>query len=211
MNIRWLGHSAFLITTGAGVSVLTDPYDPYVGCRMPSAAPDIVTVSHDHEDHNCLEAVSGSPCVLRGGDVYDKGGLSVSSVHTFHDSEKGRLRGDNFAFVFKADGLTLCHMGDVGEFVPELFRPIDIDVLMLPVGGKYTVDGNTAYRYVEQLKPSLVLPMHFKTPYCNFAIDGADVFLARFNKENVFYADILQPELYLKKGCTRVAVMNFKA
>ena len=98
-----------------------------------------------------------------------------------------------------------------GEFVPELFRPIDIDVLMLPVGGKYTVDGNTAYRYVEQLKPSLVLPMHFKTPYCNFAIDGADVFLARFNKENVFYADILQPELYLKKGCTRVAVMNFKA
>lgn len=189
MKIKWLGHSAFLLTESTGITVLTDPFDPsMVGYGFTAPAVDIVTVSHGHADHNYLEGVDAYKQVydLPGKFEYE-GRVHVTGIQSFHDDEEGARRGKNIIYKFGMDGVNVCHMGDIGEpCSPELVeRLLPVDVLMIPVGGNYTVDAELAKEYVDRLMPQIVIPMHYKIKHCELDIDKVDPFVSMFENEYV--------------------------
>ncbi len=178
MKITWLGHAAFLLETG-GINIVTDPYNDSVGYGPISMLVDIATVSHEHGDHNCVETLKGNPEVVRGSGSFDVRGISIRGIATYHDDEKGSARGENTIFVIEAEGLSVCHAGDLGhtlskEQVKEIGK---VDILLLPVGGTYTIDAAQAAEVMEALDPRLVIPMHFKTTSLDFPIDGVQKFI----------------------------------
>ena len=179
MKIKWLGHASFMITSDTGTKIITDPYvtggDLSYGEIKESA--DIVTVSHDHSDHNNVAAVRGSPGVVRGTAKIK--GIEFKGIPTYHDDAKGKLRGNNTILCFEVDGIRVCHLGDLGHQlsdtqVADLGR---IDILLIPVGGYYTIDAKVAGQVCDRLKPKVVIPMHFKTDKCGYPITGVDEFL----------------------------------
>lgn len=166
VQITWLGHACFRLVPSTGPVVVTDPFPPDVGSypqRKPKA--DVVTVSHEHFDHNATSQVKGPFTVVRGAVTREVKGVAFRGVATYHDTSRGSQRGPNTVFVFKLNGITFCHLGDLGHVLTaqqvEAIGPVD--VLMIPVGGYYTIDAKTATRVVEQLSPKVVLPMHYKT------------------------------------------------
>ncbi|HBP52557.1 MAG TPA: MBL fold metallo-hydrolase [Clostridiales bacterium] len=191
MKITWLGHSSFLLEESTGTKIVTDPYNSYVGYEMPDVEADIVTVSHAHSDHCCVSKVSGDPTVLNRAGAYEIGGVHILASRSYHDDKKGNLRGDNLIFKYRMDGVDVCHMGDIGEecnaILVESIMPVNI--LMIPVGGNYTIDAKEAKEYVDRIMPDIVIPMHYKTKDCEFDIDKVNEFLSLFDDENIVYAD----------------------
>lgn len=184
MQIKWYGHSCFLLS-GSGVRVLTDPCAPTTGYRLSDIGADVVTSSHAHYDHNYFVAVRGFPAIVNtaGGHAFGEEGagrVRITGIPTWHDASHGSERGENLVFVIEMDGLRIVHLGDIGH-VPEaetaeaIGRP---DVLFLPVGGTYTIDAAGALETVSLLRPGLVVPMHYRTPALAFPLDGPEAFLA---------------------------------
>ena len=180
MRIEWLGHACFLIKTSQGVRIITDPYDPSVGYPLIKDEADIVLVSHDHFDHNYVDGVRGNPFVITTPDLRTVKGIKISGVELFHDKSGGRERGKIVAFIIDADGLRLVHLGDLGHVpTPAQISSFGrVDVLFVPVGGYYTIDGAEARRLISELNPRITIPMHFKTPVLNFPIDGVEPFIS---------------------------------
>jgi L-ascorbate metabolism protein UlaG (beta-lactamase superfamily) len=180
LKITWLGHSCFKIEDGSGKVVVTDPFDEAVGYPHPKVKADVVTVSHDHHDHNHVAAIGGKPEVVRGPGKKAAAGIEFEGIATYHDEKGGRLRGKNTIFSFEMDGVRICHMGDLGHQLGEKEAAAlgDVDVLMIPVGGVYTLDAEGAKKVVGQIKPKVVIPMHFMTPALTFQIDPPDRFLS---------------------------------
>lgn len=184
MKLKWLGHAAFMITPDSGIRVITDPYeagayDGGVGYSPIADAADIVTVSHEHADHNGVAEVSGSPVVVRKTGKYDVKGIPIEGILTCHDCTGGRERGLNTVFCLTIDGIRLCHLGDLGhELSPKELAAIGRpDVLLIPVGGYFTIDAATARKIAEALKPKIVVPMHYKTDKLNFPVAGVEEFI----------------------------------
>ncbi len=166
MDIVYLGHSSFRLK-GKIASLVTDPFDPkMVGLPFPKVSADIVTVSHDHQDHNKTELVKDVKKVIAGPGEYEINGVSVIGIQSFHDDKKGKLRGKNTIYVIEMDGLRIVHLGDLGHKLSErIIEQIgNIDILMIPVGGEYTINTPIAVEVVHAIEPKLVIPMHFKTP-----------------------------------------------
>jgi len=181
VKIKWLGHSCFLISSDTGVRIVTDPFNEKVGYELPVVEADIVTTSHGHYDHNNVSIVKGDyKHINMPGSVIEKG-MEITGVLTFHDEAEGSKRGENVVFKFKVDGLNVCHCGDLGHILNE--EQLDglgkVDVLLIPVGGTYTIDALAACEVVKQLKPAVTIPMHFKTEVLGFPIDGVNNFLAK--------------------------------
>ena len=192
MKIQWLGHSCFRMTESTGTTVITDPFKPAaVGYAMAYAQADAVTLSHKHDDHGYVEAVKGSPEVIDTAGNHDFKGISISGIPSFHDEVEGAKRGENIIYRFSLDGVIVCHLGDIGEeCTPELVEQIlPVNILLLPVGGTYTIDAEGAKEYVERIMPDVVIPMHYKTKHCELDIDRLDSFLKLFDDENVIETD----------------------
>jgi len=190
MKIKWLGHACFLITSEAGTRIITDPYatkeDLSYGEINESA--DIVTVSHEHADHNNVAAVLGKPEVVRGSAKVK--GIDFKGVASYHDKAGGSQRGKNTIFCFEVDGIRVCHLGDLGhllsdEQIAELGM---VDILLIPVGGYFTIDARVATQVCNQLKPRVIIPMHYRNDKCAFPITGVDDFLKE--KENITRLEI---------------------
>ncbi len=185
MKIKYLAHAAFLITSDNGTKIVTDPYTyaPGMGCSAIDETADVVTVSHEHGDHNNSAAVKGSPKVIR--DSAEVKGITFKAVVTSHDNLGGSQRGKNTIFCFAVDGVNLCHCGDLGhELNAEQVQAIGkVDVLMIPVGGFFTIDAVTAAQVCNELKPKVILPMHYKTGKSQMPINPVDDFLK--GKNNV--------------------------
>jgi L-ascorbate metabolism protein UlaG (beta-lactamase superfamily) len=179
MKITWLGHASFLLET-EGIKILTDPYDDSVGYKPILFEVDIVTVSHEHGDHNNVESLRGNPEVVRGSGIFNVRGIKIRGVATYHDDEKGSKRGENTVYVIEAEKLVVCHAGDLGHTLsPDQVDAIgNVDVLLLPVGGTYTTDAVQADEVMQALNPRLVIPMHFKTASLDFPIDGVETFVS---------------------------------
>jgi len=179
MKIKWLGHSCFLLTSNSGVRTLTDPFDEKVGYALPAVEADIVTTSHGHYDHSSVDVVKGDFERLDKPGTYEKDGIKITGVATFHDEENGAKRGNNIIFKFNIDGVNICHCGDLGHTLSsgQVLEIGDVDVLLVPVGGTYTVDAAGALQVVKQLKPAVTIPMHYKTEALAFPLDTADKFL----------------------------------
>jgi L-ascorbate metabolism protein UlaG (beta-lactamase superfamily) len=203
MKIKWNGHASFTITAADGTVFVTDPYDPsgYGGVlkyEQVSDRVDAVLVSHDHADHNYVEGLPGSPKVLKSsGQIKD---IQVKSINTYHDESDGSERGANRAFSFTVDGINVCFMGDLGhQLSAEQIEDIgSVDLLLIPVGGTYTLDAEGAAKVVEALGAKLIIPMHFKTEKCDLPIEKVDGFLAQMTnvKElNVNEVDLSRAKL----------------
>ncbi|MDP3994671.1 MAG: MBL fold metallo-hydrolase [bacterium] len=169
MEIIYLGHSSFKLR-GKSVSVITDPYDSgMVGLKYPSSEADIVTVSHDHKDHNQSNVVKNVKKVIFGAGEYEIARVSIIGISQFHDAEKGEKRGKNIVYIYEMDDFRLCHLGDLGHTLSdEMVGQIgDIDVLMIPVGGFYTIGPKEAIEIIGKINPYFVIPMHYKVPGIN--------------------------------------------
>jgi L-ascorbate metabolism protein UlaG (beta-lactamase superfamily) len=181
MKIKWLGHASFLITSDSGVRVITDPYHCTGGIEYGpiQETADVVTVSHQHQDHNNVAAVKGNPTVVDVPGVMSGKGIEFLGVPSYHDGRKGAQRGPNSIFCFAIDGVRVCHLGDLGhELDAGKVKEIGgVDVLLVPVGGFYTIDARQATGVCEALKPRVVIPMHVKTAKCDYPITGVEDFL----------------------------------
>ena len=164
MDITYLGHSSFKIKGKSG-SVVTDPFDPkMVGIKYAGVEGDIVTISHHHDDHDKAELVKNTEKVIDGPGEYEINNISIIGVPSYHDDKKGEERGKNTIYVFEVDDLRICHLGDLGHKLSDSqIEDIgDIDILMIPVGGVYTVSVSTAVEIVQEIEPAIIIPMHFK-------------------------------------------------
>ena len=181
MKIKWLGHSCFLITSEKGTKLITDPYT--VGASINYApikeSADIVIVSHDHGDHNNVSAVQGQPQIVKGSGIKNVSGIELKGIATYHDKSQGKERGDNTIFCFTVDGIALCHLGDLGHLLSQ--EQVDslgsVDILFIPVGGVFTINAAEASQVCTQLRPKMIIPMHFKTPKCAYPISDVNIFL----------------------------------
>ncbi len=187
MTIEYLGHSCFKLTESTGTAVVCDPYSDEVGYSMPEVSADAVTVSHHHFDHDCVSKVKGAPLVIDKESCHELTGVEINSVKSFHDGSRGKKRGENVIFKFRMDGIDVCHLGDLGEKCSlELIETIlPVNVLLIPVGGNYTIDAEMAKEYVDRIMPEIVIPMHYRTRECELDIDKVDAFLNLFEDEYV--------------------------
>ncbi len=179
MQYTWLGHSTFLITNDAGGKLVTDPADERTLSALPRTAADVITVSHRHHDHCAAERIEGAPIVKESCASETLAGFSIRGFSTFHDEERGAKRGPNTIFLIEADGQRIVHCGDLGH-MPDADTIAAIrgcDVLLLPVGGVYTVDGKAAWEIVRRVMPKTVVPMHFQTPDLGFRLEPVGNFL----------------------------------
>ena len=209
MRITWLGHASFLIESG-GNNLVTDPFDK-IGLSFPAVEANAVTSSHSHFDHNAISLVGGSPQAFSGPGEFEEGPFKIAGFPTYHDESDGSERGENTVYVIEAEGLRVCHLGDLGhvlssEQVSALGR---IDVLMIPVGGMYTIDASAASQVAASLKPSVVLPMHYKIPGLSLPIAEVSEF-TRLH-ENVREADSLEVTPDSLPGQTEVVVLKRKS
>ena len=179
MKIKWLGHACFMITSDAGTKLITDPYQPNEALTYGEIkeSADIVTVSHDHLDHNNVAAVGGSPEVVRG--VTEVKGIEFKGIPSYHDDAGGQKRGGNTIFCFEVDGIRVCHLGDLGHQLSDkqVAEVGTVDILLIPVGGYFTINAKVASEVCNRLAPKVVIPMHYKTDKCDFPIAGVDEFL----------------------------------
>jgi L-ascorbate metabolism protein UlaG (beta-lactamase superfamily) len=182
MKVKWLGHACFLLTSDSGLRIITDPYTTGVfGLEYapPAETADIVTVSHDHADHNNVAAVKGSPQVVQGVGSHEAKGVRFKGVATAHDESSGKERGANTIFCFTLDGINVCHLGDLGHDLSDqtVADIADVDVLLIPVGGNFTIDAPVANGICKKLAPRVIIPMHFKNARCpSFPVAGVEDF-----------------------------------
>lgn len=181
MKIRWNGHSSFTIITDDGVIIVTDPYESGafgggIAYFPVDAEPDIVTISHNHADHNYTAGFKGEFEEVRGDRTIK--GIEFKSIDTYHDTNQGADRGDNKIFCFTIDDINVCHLGDLGHTLSadQIEKLGSVDVMFMPVGGFYTIDAKQATDIFEKVRPKIAIPMHFKTEKCGFPIADVDEF-----------------------------------
>ena len=193
MKLEWIGHACFRMTAQDGTVVITDPYDETVGANMVPLSADMITMSHEHHDHNCEDMITGSPVILRGTDEGMAGSVKARAYGSYHDEVQGVKRGPNAIRVFEADSLKIVHMGDQG-CMPDaaiIAAISDADAMMIPVGGTYTVDAQGAKEIIDAAKPRRVIPMHVKTKGCGYPIAKVDAFLSLMGVQDAKPVDVI--------------------
>jgi L-ascorbate metabolism protein UlaG (beta-lactamase superfamily) len=181
MKVKWLAHASFLITSETGTKIITDPYNVGGGLSYGEIkeSADVVTVSHEHGDHNNVAAVKGNPQVVKGAGAKEAKGIRFKGVPTYHDDTQGGQRGPNTIFCFEVDGIKVCHLGDLGHTLSdkEVAEVGKVDILLVPVGGFFTIDAKVATAVSSKLAPKVIIPMHFKTDKCAYPIATVDDFI----------------------------------
>ena len=210
MDVTWLGHGCFRLR-GRGAAVVTDPYPPSIGLKLSRLDANLVTVSHEHDNHNYTQIVRDA-YEIRGPGEYEVAGVSVIGVPSFHDSEKGATHGRNTIYLIEIDDVRVCHLGDLGSALDDaeaeaISAP---DVLLIPVGGRTVINAAQAAQVVRQLEPRYVVPMHYAIPGLKLELDLLD----RFLKEMAVTAAEPQPKLSVQASSgeydTKVVVLEPK-
>lgn len=189
MDIYWYGQACFKLK-GKEAAVIIDPFDPdFTGLKLPKEfEADIVLKTHDHQDHSNVGAVSGDARVFEGPGEYESKGVVITGVSSFHDNSGGSERGLNTIYNVMIDGLNIVHLGDLGQnrLTEEQVQQIDItDILLIPVGSIYTIDGKVAVDIVSELEPKIIIPMHYGgVPGLKFPLENVDKFLKEMGAEN---------------------------
>lgn len=187
MVITWLGQACFKLQSG-DLTIVIDPFSKDIGLTPPRFRSDLVLVTHSHYDHANAESLTGEPFVINGPGEYEVKNVYVHGIETYHDEVQGKERGMNTVYKIEAEGLRIAHMGDFGEkelrdtTVEELG---DVDILMVPVGGKFTIDSEGAAKAVKKIEPRLCIPMHYKIPGLKIALDGVEAFLKEMGTAKV--------------------------
>lgn len=188
MDISYLGHASFKIK-GKNAVIVTDPYDPSIGLKFPKVEADIVSVSHGHFDHAGLNQIQGDPFVVNGPGEYEIKGVEIVGVASFHDNKNGAERGKNTIYNFKVDKVNIAHLGDLGQdsLTDAQAEEIgNVDILLIPVGGFYTIDASVASKIASRLEPKIIIPMHYLDPESTIKeLASVDSFLKEMGKEDL--------------------------
>lgn len=178
MTLTWLGHSSFLIEDSKGRRILTDPFDESVGYDLFKGDVDLVTISHHHFDHDYIEKIKYKNVIDKSG-FFNLCDIPITGIPSYHDKMQGAKRGENIIFILQIDGYRVCHLGDLGYVLsPEEIKEIGhVDVLLIPIGGNYTINGKEASQVAKALSSPIVIPMHYKTPLLSFELEGLENFL----------------------------------
>lgn len=179
MTISWFGHSCFRLEA-KNLSILVDPFSKDIGLRSPKIKDNIVLLTHGHYDHANVEDAPAETKIIKGPGEYEIMGVCVRGIQSFHDNSNGADRGLNTMYIIEDDDVKICHMGDFGQDKLEehqLEEIGDVDVLMIPVGGTYTIDGKQASEIISQIEPKIIIPMHYKLPELKIDIAGPEKFL----------------------------------
>ncbi len=204
-KITWAGQACFQISASQSkdnqLNIVIDPFGD-IGLKMPNFDADILLVTHDHPDHNNVKAVKGSsphqssketsgvgtsPFLVDGPGEYEIKGIFVQGIDSFHDEKEGKERGRNTIYTIEAEGIRFCHLGDLGqkELTDDQLESIGhVDVLMIPVGGEFTISSSEATKIVGQIEPKMVIPMHYALPKLSIKLDSVDKFLKAMGKSN---------------------------
>lgn len=209
MDITWFGHSCFRLSD-RGVTIVTDPPSDDMGYNRPRIRADVITISHEHPGHNNRIGFRGGPKVFGGPGEYEVKGVFITGIATYHDARSGASRGNNTVFLFEFDGVTICHLGDLGH-VPtqaQVEALSSVDVLLIPVGGLHTIDPSKASEVISLIEPLLVVPMHYKTKVEKAKLQTVNKFL----KEMGLSPMPAQPELKVTKSSlpseTQIVVLD---
>ncbi len=169
--------------------MVTDPHDgKSIGIRPPKTKADVVLISHDHFDHNCLRAVEDrNTTVFSRGTETVRNGMTIKGITAYHDDEKGTKRGEVVLFKFTVDGVNFCHLGDLGHVLDGdiLDKLGTIDILFIPVGNVFTIGPKEAWKVVTDIKPTVVIPMHYRIGGLSLSIKPVDPFLEEADIDSV--------------------------
>ncbi|MFY9457584.1 MAG: MBL fold metallo-hydrolase [Candidatus Spechtbacterales bacterium] len=214
MIITWYGQACFKIQSGEKTLVV-DPFAKFIGLTPPGIQADIVFVTHEHSDHSNVKAIKGDYFLVNGPGEYEVGGVKVRGIISFHDNEKGAKLGSNTLYLIESEGIRILHCGDLGQerLEEEQLDLIGrVDILMIPVGGFFTIDARGAVGIINQIEPKIVIPMHYKIPKLTIKqLEGVDKFLKEFGEEDVIPQDkltIKQKDFLAEEEKTRVVVMK---
>ncbi len=192
MQIIWHGQSCFQITVNQAKNgqrtIVIDPFDETLGLRVPKLEADILLVTHSHHDHNNVKAVGGNPFLISGPGEYEAEDIFIQGIPAFHDKAKGKSQGENTCYTIEAEEIRLCHLGDLGqsELTEQQLQALgEIDILMVPVGGIYTIDGEGASKIISQIEPKIVIPMHYSLPKLKIKLEGIEKFLKVMGKKEI--------------------------
>lgn len=207
MKIKYLAHASFLITSDSGTRIITDPYKTSDALKHGAIeeSADIMTISHEHGDHNNAAAVQGNPEVVKDSTTVK--GITFKAVSTTHDDKGGSERGKNTIFCFQVDGVKVCHMGDLGHLLTDnqVVEIGKVHVLLIPVGGNFTIDARAATEVADQVRARIIIPMHFKTDKLGLPIAGVENFLK--SKTNVTQVDSSEAEFKVPELPTNPQIM----
>ena len=216
-KIYWAGQSCFQISVSNSkdhsADIVVDPFDPsFTGLKLPNLSADIALVTHEHKDHNNVSGLKGTPFVISGPGEYEVKEVFVQGIPAFHDDQNGKERGLNTIYVFEAEDLKFCHLGDLGQklLTDEQLEKIDkVDILMIPVGGKYT-DSQTAQKIISQIEPKIVIPMHYNLQGSKLELDDVSKFLKTMGKASITPQDkfVVKASALPKEGAIEIVVLQ---
>jgi len=183
MHISYLGHSCFKLVgknNGGIATLVTDPFSKECGLRVPQTEADIVTVSHSHHDHSNIKSLRGTPYIIDIAGEYEVNSIFIQGIDSYHDDKGGKERGGNIIYRISIEDVVVTHLGDLGHVLDnkQIERLEGTDILLIPVGGKYTLDAKKAVEVINQIEPRLVIPMHYNRPGIKISgLDGVDKFI----------------------------------
>ncbi|MFB3895894.1 MAG: MBL fold metallo-hydrolase [bacterium] len=218
VTVEWFGQSSFEIIGKDGFRVVTDPYKPgafdnAINYKPITVSADVVTISHEHLDHNYAEAIGGNPTILRNPGKQSIKEIEFKGISSYHDKVFGTQRGKNTIFTFTIDGITFCHLGDLGTTLSksQIQAIGKVNILFIPVGGAFTIDWQDAYKVIEQLNPNIVIPMHYKTDAVKLPLADVKEFLSKGGKQPVDETTISKLEITKDKlpKPTKIVVMQY--
>lgn len=216
-KITWAGQSCFQISVSNAkdhsADIVIDPFDEKIGLKMPNFNADILLISHDHPGHNDVKAVKGSPFLIEGPGEYEVKGIFVQGIPSFHDDNEGKERGTNTIYIIEVEGMRFCHLGDLGQkqLTDEQLEKIGtVDVLMIPIGGTYTISSAEAPKVVGQIDPKIVIPMHFGLPKLKDDLEDVSKFLKAMGRNAIEPVDKLTVKMATlpKEGQTDIIILK---
>lgn len=210
VTITWYGQSCFKIESRE-TTLAFDPFSKEIGLTPPRFRADVVLVTHGHPDHANVETFPGEPFAISGPGEYETRGIAVSGIATFHDAAEGKDRGLNTIFRIETEGMVLAHMGDFGEakIREETLDALgDVDILFVPVGGTYTIDGETAADIVNQVEPRIVIPMHYALPGLKVKLAPVNDFLKAHGAKGEELDKLVIKKKDLPESSTRTIVLT---
>ena len=203
MKITWAGQACFQISVSNSknhsADIVIDPFSD-IGLKMPNFEADVLLVTHDHKDHNKTKAVKPSgtdkkpPFIIEGPGEYEVKGVFIQGIASFHDDVEGKERGSNTIYIIEAEDMRICHLGDLGQKQltnEQLEKMGTVDILMIPVGGVYTIDGSEATKIIGQLEPKMVIPMHYALEKLTIKLEDESKFLKAMGKKDIVAVDKL--------------------
>ena len=216
-KIVWAGQSCFQISVSNGkdhsADIVIDPFDEKIGLKTPNFSADILLVSHEHPDHNNMDTIKGKPFLVKSPGEYEIKGVFIQGIDSFHDDNNGKERGRNTIYIIEAEDIRFCHLGDFGQkqLTDEQLDKIGrVDILMIPVGGTFTIDSSEASKVIGQIEPKMVIPMHYALPKLKVELDEVEKFLKAMGKNTVAPLDKLtiKSNALPKEGAMEIVVLT---